>query len=334
MWVRNLSAAGARRWTARSDSLATNRAPSPPPLPFFCKRHYPFGGDALEMFAHPFVTSPCMNPTPPKPDTKPDAKSVRLPVRAHLVGDRIDAARLEGHHMISTVPLALKIAEQQFVAIYRFGVVVFVGFSQTEEETFLVQIAPRIVGKRSHMETETGTVDIAAQHEDRVAPGGPIEIPELTAARFLVIADVLAKTVSLARDEGAIGSVFDVIEPFAAKLMSSGRTPLNRRVMLKLIGHALFVQHRIAGRVAAEEKPDILWDHPNLERLFARLEDEYELKERAQALTHKLNVIVETGQVMTDIIDVDRSTRLEAIVVFLIFTEIVLTLLQIYFSHG
>jgi len=260
--------------------------------------------------------------------------TVRLNAHALLLGDRIDAARLEHGEMISATPFALKLGNSRFVALYRFGVAVFLGFSAEEEEAFLAKIAGRIVGKRDHVESEAALVDIARSHEDKVPPGGPIEIPELSAARFLIIADVLAKTVSLARDESALSSVFDVIEPFAAKLMRSGRAPWNRRVMLKLIGQALLVQHRIAGRVAVEEKPDILWDHPSLERLYARLEDEYELKERAHALTHKLNVIVESGQVLTDIFDVDRATRLEAIVAFLILTEILIALVQIYLSRG
>ncbi|MGP0059250.1 MAG: RMD1 family protein [Beijerinckiaceae bacterium] len=271
-----------------------------------------------------------MNAPPQKALVPP----IRLTARALLLGDRIDAARLESGEMISTTPVALKLGDSQFVALYRFGVAVFIGFSQAEEDAFLANIAGRIAGKRNHLESEVAIVDIASNYEDRVPPGGPIEIPELSPARFLVIADVLAKTVSLARDEGALSGVFDVIEPFAAKLMHSGRTPWNRRAMLKLIGQALLVQHRIAGRVAVEEKPDILWDHPSLERLYARLEDEYEVKERAQALTHKLNVIVESGQVLTDIFDVDRSTRLEAIVVILILTEILITLVQIYFHRG
>jgi uncharacterized Rmd1/YagE family protein len=279
------------------------------------------------------------NPAPKEPGQKDPvqkepAPPVRLTARALLLGDRIDATRLESGEMIATTPVALKLGAAQFVALYRFGVAVFVGLSPAEEEAFLSRIAGRISGKRAPTESEVAIVDIAASHEDRVPPGGPIEIPELTAARFLVIADVLAKTVSLARDEGALGRVFDVIEPFAVKLMNSGRTPWNRRAMLKLIGQALLVQHRISGRVAVEEKPDILWDHPSLERLYARLEDEYEVKERALALTNKLNVIVESGQVLTDIFDVDRSTRLEAIVVVLILTEVLITLVQIFLHRG
>ena len=82
-----------------------------------------------------------------------------------------------------------------------------------------------------------------------------------------------------------------------------------------------------------EEKPDVLWDRPDLERLYARLEDEYELKERAQMLKRKLDVIAETARALTDIIDADRATRLEATVVILIVAEILLTLGQIIFWH-
>jgi uncharacterized Rmd1/YagE family protein len=58
-----------------------------------------------------------------------------------------------------------------------------------------------------------------------------------------------------------------------------------RRTILRHIGNALLVQQRLSGLVAAAEKPDVLWERPDLERFYARLEDEYELKERADLLT-------------------------------------------------
>jgi uncharacterized Rmd1/YagE family protein len=101
--------------------------------------------------------------------------------------------------------------------------------------------------------------------------------------------------------------------------------------MLRLIGQTLLVQHRVSGRVAVEEKPDVLWDRPDLERLYARLEDEYELKERAETLKRKLDTIVETARTLTDMIDANRATRLEVTVVILIMAEILLTLAEIIF---
>jgi uncharacterized Rmd1/YagE family protein len=87
---------------------------------------------------------------------------------------------------------------------------------------------------------------------------------------------------------------------------------------LKHIGNALLVQHRLSGRVAVTEKPDVVWDRQDLDRLYARLEDEYELKERAEALSRKLAVIADTTEIMTDTIDTRRSLRLEVIIVILI----------------
>jgi uncharacterized Rmd1/YagE family protein len=55
----------------------------------------------------------------------------------------------------------------------------------------------------------------------------------------------------------------------------------------------LLVQQRVSGLVAVAEKPDVLWERADLERFYARLEDEYELKERADLLTRKLTVISE-----------------------------------------
>jgi len=89
------------------------------------------------------------------------------------------------------------------------------------------------------------------------------------------------------------------------------------------------VQHRVSGRVAVAEKPDLVWDRPDLERLTARLQDEYELKERGEALSRKLRVISDTAEVLTDIIDTKRSLRLELIIVALIAVELVIAGYQI-----
>jgi uncharacterized Rmd1/YagE family protein len=152
--------------------------------------------------------------------------------------------------------------------------------------------------------------------------------------RLLVIADVLAKSVVLAHDEREVAKVFEIIEPFAKELADRGRTRRNRKGMLKLLGNALLVQHRVSGRVAVAEKPDALWDRPDLERLYARLEDEYELKERVDALNRKLAVVAETANSLADIIDTRRSLRLELIIVVLIALEIVVTFYQIYAAGG
>jgi len=215
------------------------------------------------------------------------------------------------------------------VALFRFGVAVMVGLSPLEEEDLLTQLRSRIAGARARVDDETATLVIAPDGEEQVEPGGQIGIKNFSPERFLLVADALAKSVALGRDEREVNRVFDVIEPFALQLAERGKPPFSRPAMLRLIGQALLAQHRVSGRVAVEEKPDVLWDRPELERLYARLEDEYELKERAGALKRKLEVIVETAHALTDIIDADRATRLEATVAILIVAELIVSVVQI-----
>lgn len=89
------------------------------------------------------------------------------------------------------------------------------------------------------------------------------------------------------------------------------------------------MQHRVSGRVAVAEKPDAVWDRPDLERLYGRLQEEYELHDRAEALTRKLQVISGTAEVLSDMIDTRRSLRLEFIIVLLIVFEVILSLFQL-----
>jgi len=263
------------------------------------------------------------------PPTAPALTRVRA--RALLLGDRIATAGLERSDMISATPLAFLAGANGFVALYRFGVAVMIGLSPLEEEEVLGQIKLRLSGPHKHIDDETAILEISPEFDDKFSPSGSLSLKDFSPQRLLVVADALAKSVSLGRDEREINAVFDVIEPFAAMLAHRGRPPWRRRAMLKLIGQTLLAQHRVSGRVAVEEKPDVLWDRPDLERLYTRLEDEYELKERGETLKHKLETIVETTRTLTDMIDANVATRLEATIVILIIAEILISIGQIIF---
>jgi uncharacterized Rmd1/YagE family protein len=253
----------------------------------------------------------------------------RATARALLVGNRIETSGLERSDVLSTLPLSFRAGANGVAILFRYGVVVLIGLMPLEEDEVLRNLQPRIKGEPPRREEEAAIVELAADGDDQIPPGGPIYVKVISTERLLAIADALAKSVVLAQDERAVAAVFDIIEPFARELADHGRTRGGRRAILKRIGEALLVQHRVSGQVAVAEKPDVLWDRPDLERLYARLEDEYELKERVEALSRKLAVIADTTTVLTDIIDTQRSLRLELIIAFLIVLEIVIAFFQI-----
>jgi uncharacterized Rmd1/YagE family protein len=258
--------------------------------------------------------------------TRPTTKT--MTARALLLGERIDTVGLERADLVSTAPLAFHVGQVGFAVLYRFGVAVLFGLSPLEEDEILTRIGARVAGA-SRGDDETLLIDASQEGEEKALPDGRLLVKDLSEPRLLVIADALAKSVALARDERRVNTVFDTIEPFALDLASKGRPPWRRKAMLELIGQTLLVRHRVSGRVAVEDKPDVLWDRPDLERLYARLEDEYELEARGRTINAKIDVIGETARALTDLIDVDRSVRLEWVIIVLIAMEIALSMFQI-----
>jgi len=258
-----------------------------------------------------------------------DSNPQQLTAHALLIGDRINTAGFEGQ-VLSSSPLAVRVGANGLAVLFRYGVAVFIGLSAAEETEFLERLQARCYGKIAPPEEEWAKIQVAKEAEEPIPVGGPIVVREFSLERLLVVSDALAKSVVLGRDEREVANVFDTIEPFARELARLGKTSRNRTNLLKLMGNALLVQHRLSGRVAVGEKPDVLWDRPDLERLYARLEDEYELSERVETLNRKLAVIADTATTLADIIDTKRSLRLEIVVVFLIAFEIVITFYEIY----
>lgn len=252
-----------------------------------------------------------------------------MTAHAVQVGDRINTTGFEGE-ILSNTPLSIRTPGNGVAVLFRYGVVVLIDMSPQQERDFLEKISTYVFGKFDRYEEEVATIRLSDADEDQVPVGGPIQVKSMSHERLLVVADALAKSVVLAHDERQVASVFEVIEPFARELATRGKARLDRTGILKLIGNALLVQQHVSGRVAITEKPDALWERPDLERLYARLEDEYELRERVEALNRKLAVISETANTLADIIDTQRSLRLELIIIGLIAFEVVIAFYQIF----
>jgi uncharacterized Rmd1/YagE family protein len=120
----------------------------------------------------------------------------------------------------------------------------------------------------------------------------------------------------------------------AAGLGSGRLTRINYRNLLRRLGDVLLDQQEMVGRIAITDKPDVLWDHPELERLYARLNDEFEIIDRFEAVESKLNLIGRTIQTSIDLVQSRRSLRVEWYIVLLIVAEIGLTLYDQFIRHA
>jgi uncharacterized Rmd1/YagE family protein len=130
--------------------------------------------------------------------------------------------------------------------------------------------------------------------------------------------------------EDHIAQTFDRVEPLAAQLERQGHARQHMRELTRQIGTTLLSLHRMVGRAEVGEKPEPLWEYPELERLYLRLESEYEIRERQLALERKLEVISRTVETLLDLLQARRTLRVEWYIVLLIVVEILLTLYELF----
>src|SRR5258708_11866617 len=180
----------------------------------------------------------------------------RTTARAFLVGDRLNTSGLERGEVLATTPLAFRVNENGVAVLFRYGVVVLIGLNALEEDEFLRSLESRMTRPFARREEETATIELASEREDQIPPGGPICLQSLSPERLILIGEALAKSAVLARHEREVASVFDTTEPFARDLAQSGRMRGGRRSILKHIGNALLVRHRVSGPVEVAEKPE------------------------------------------------------------------------------
>ena len=205
--------------------------------------------------------------------------------------------------------------------------------SPIAEATFLKFLRPYIDHHYDVPEAESLTVRVIPDAEERI-DDETLVLAERSLPRLQVVADVLAKSTLLDKYERRIAGTFDLIEPLADKMQHSGHLPRQARELLRHIGEILQIQHRMVGRAQVGEKADVLWEHPELERLWHRLETEYEIGERQVALERKLDLVNGTAGTLLELLQSRRSLRVEWYIVILIVIEIGLTLYELFFRHA
>ncbi len=257
----------------------------------------------------------------------------RVRVVALLVGKRIDLRALYRSDSLAVAPLAIPAGERGMAVLFRYGAVVMFNLQVVEEAAFLLNLKSFVGDELAEPERENAEIAVEPDADERVDVSGVIRLRQITSDRLLVVADVLAKSVSLAWDETRVARVFDRIEPVAEALQKERGGRVVARQLLDHIGDVLITQHRMVGRVEVAEKPELLWDRPELERLYLRLQEEYELPERDRALTRKLDLISQTASTALGLLQAKRSLRVEWYIVLLIIFEIILTLYQMFVAR-
>jgi uncharacterized Rmd1/YagE family protein len=222
-------------------------------------------------------------------------------------------------------PLLFELGEDSSVAVFRYGAVVFFNVSDEKQQEFLHQIKDNCSDIYSVQERENIDVVIEPQKSE-IITDVLISLKSFTLGHRQLIAEVLGRHVTLSLYEETVKKGMERIRSIVSELNAERGRKINSREVLKIISRVQEDRIQMLGMIQLAEKPDTLWDYPQLEKLYHDLEMEFELEDRFISINEKLDMINSTASQILDVLDTKHSLRLELYIMLLIVFEILLTL--------
>ncbi|HEX2955754.1 MAG TPA: RMD1 family protein [Chitinispirillaceae bacterium] len=252
---------------------------------------------------------------------------MRLPFKAWYFRSTIDEnlvrEKLPEYTVEFIDPLVIKIDEDHRVMITSFGAIVFFSFDEEIAKLIANRILETIKDPYFVKEVEdrlivdTGTEDRFLHNEIRIKEND--ELP----SRLRIIAMLLAQSVALDHLERETDIVLQGFTQYLDDLKERGRIWMSARKILKTIGFAMQVRFSVLSNLALFDKPAETWDSESLEDLYQEMKDFFDIAERQEVLSTKLDFISENTRMLFEVLSSRKSHSLEWIVIILILIEIV-----------
>lgn len=255
-----------------------------------------------------------------------------ISVKALFIGGKISLRKLGKRTSAQSEPIFLLLPEQGLATIFHHGVVVFFNLKAEYEAGVITQIMPYVSKPLETPDNEEIELFIKMNNPEGIY-NNAIHIKMATRSHLELIATILSKSVVLDYYERRVASAFDNIEPLARNLHEKGTLGQSSKEILQLIGTNLLTQHEMAGKMALNEKPALLWEHSDLEPLYANLIEDLEVIERQGILDKKIQLLSHTAETSLDMIQQRISQRLEWYIIILIIVSIFVESWSIFIVH-
>jgi uncharacterized Rmd1/YagE family protein len=213
------------------------------------------------------------------------------------------------------------------VFIYPFGAVVFHNVPPERRDAELARLRTARPGLTTKVVRESFTV-----REEPAATmdvlNGTLVVDALTPSRGAVVALIVAQSAAMEYYERIVANLFARATALVEPLERRGTVSLRTRALHRFIGQAVGTRSEVVAVLALLDKPDATWDDPGLDRIYDDLRAEFDLNDRYDTLTQKLQGSQETLELVLDVARDRRMWLLEIAIFLLIAVEVLMGLLH------
>lgn len=246
-------------------------------------------------------------------------KAERLSATTWLFSEGLDLSRVN-EAAIARAPLTVAVGDGLAV-IYRYGAAVLFGVESEAARAFIDRL-----GNGRCSVNEDGDPAVLVRVPGGVEGGanaaGELVLRTFDLSRLRVVASTLSRSAILSYYEQYLEDLLLDLEPLVVRLRAEGRLPGRAKTLLRGVGEVLNVEMRMIGRAEVSEKPEFLWDEPELDGLYLTFAEEYELVDRDRALSRKLELAMRTTSMLMEALAARRALHVEWAIFGLILAEV------------
>ena len=222
----------------------------------------------------------------------------------------------------------------RFVAVFRFGSVVFFNVSPKDIARLVEEIKSISTGLLSHQRKDRFCVHVQPPQtnvenniQDEVTPDYCI-VPELNMKSVDVISNVMAQSVALDSYNDTVDELLADFETINTKVTLEGNlTPVDRKKMFRAVAQNNSIFLKLT-RVGIKDRNQTAWNLSQYETVSEGMREEFDIDRRFEHIEFKLNLIQENAKFFLEVLANQKSDSLEWIIIVLILLECVLMCIE------
>ena len=255
-------------------------------------------------------------------------KYIKHSAETVYIGESVDLKRIQENvreyaYLNRDHPLVVRLLKDQYAVLTKFGAVTFWDVPYRLRLEFLKEIQPLVKSKKGSYNYDEDTKVLVGGDTIKIT-FDKVFLPKLAVEEIKIISYVLSQSVALERYEDEIETSLSEIGTIVENLKSSGKAMLTEKQLLRQIGNALSVKQTAVAHLSLFDKPEEVWESPELENLYNRMNAEYELQDRFDVLDEKIKYLSDISQMLMSFLAEKQNAFLEKVIIVLIAIDIVI----------
>lgn len=209
--------------------------------------------------------------------------------------------------------------KEKIIFLTKFNVITFIGYESSEIEFKLKKENLTMIQQDYPIEIKSNLDSFWEISNDK------IYLKEFSSKHIQIIALVISQSVGLEKYELRMD---ELLKESGTIIQNYSYSIKNRNRLSLFLKNLSLMRHEMLMNLFLLDKPNIVWEDEDLEKLYQKLDSILEIKTRYESIDYKMMHLKGDVESLMDFISHKQSEFLEWIIIFLILFEIIFNIFE------